>query len=167
MSIEPSDPEARKEVWELHTDNAASKEGSNAGLILKNPGGAEIIYSLRFEFQVSNNESEYESLLVGLRLAREVKAKHLSAFSDSLFITNRVNDTYESNDQRMQRYLDTMWKLTHSFKSFKIKHISQGKYARVDALSKLASKSFDHLTKKVLVEALKGAHENTLPSLHP
>lgn len=112
------------------------------------------MYALRFDFQVSNNEAKYEAILTGLLLEREVGAKDLSASSDSLLITILVNDTYEAKDQRMQRYLDTTRKLTHSFKSFKINHISQGKNKRANAVSKLASTSFDHFTKKVLVEVL-------------
>lgn len=85
-------------MWELHTDEATSKEGSDAGLILKNLGGDEITYALRFDFQASNNEAEYEALLAGLLLAQEVGAKHLSNFSDSLLINNHVNDIYESKE---------------------------------------------------------------------
>nr|KAJ0206312.1 hypothetical protein LSAT_V11C500253480 [Lactuca sativa] len=127
MSIDPSDPEMNKEIWELHTDGAASKEASDAGLILKNHSDDEVTYALRFDFQFSNKEAEYESLLAGLRLAREVRAKHLLTFSDSLLITNQVNDTYEAKDQRMHRYMDATLKLTNLFKSFRIKQISGGK----------------------------------------
>nr|KAJ0225508.1 hypothetical protein LSAT_V11C100041720 [Lactuca sativa] len=62
VAIDPAEPEARKYIWKLHTDGAVSKEGFRAGLILKNPSGDEIMYTLRFNFQVSNNEAEYESL---------------------------------------------------------------------------------------------------------
>lgn len=106
VPIDPWEPEARKDVWELRTDGIASKEGSIVGLILKNPSRDEIKYALIFDFQVSNNEAEYDALLASLRLAREVGEKHLSAFSDCMLVTNQVNDTYEANDQRMQRYLD-------------------------------------------------------------
>lgn len=57
--IDPSEPEASKEVWELHTNSATSKEGCKAGLILTNPSGDEITYALRFDFHISNNEVEY------------------------------------------------------------------------------------------------------------
>lgn len=90
----------------MHTNGIASKERSDAGLVLKNPNDDEITYALRFDFQVSNNEVEYEALLAGLHLAREVGAKHFSTFSDSLLITNQVNETCEAKYQRMQRYLD-------------------------------------------------------------
>lgn len=44
--------------------------------------------------------------------------------------------------------------MAQSFKSFLIKRIPQCENARYDALNKLASTSFDHLNKKVLVEIL-------------
>lgn len=77
MPIDPLEPEASRDIWELHTDGVARKKGSGAGFMLKNPNGDEIKYALRFNFQVSNNESEFEALLEGLRLAQEVGAKRL------------------------------------------------------------------------------------------
>lgn len=68
VSIDPSDPETNKEIWEMHSDDAARKEGSGTGLVLKNPSGDKIMYALRFHFQVSNNEAKYKALLAGLRL---------------------------------------------------------------------------------------------------
>ncbi|CAI9300640.1 unnamed protein product [Lactuca saligna] len=75
LPVYPLEPEASKDVWELHTDGVASKQGSGAGLILKNPMGDEITYALRFDFQVSNNEAKYKAILEGLRLAQEVGTK--------------------------------------------------------------------------------------------
>ncbi|GKC67446.1 reverse transcriptase domain-containing protein [Tanacetum coccineum] len=42
------------------------KEG--AGLMLISPEGREYTYALRFEFETTNNEAEYEALLAGLRI---------------------------------------------------------------------------------------------------
>lgn len=39
--------------------------------------------SLGFEFKASNNQPEYEALLIGLRLAKEVEAKKIKCWSDS------------------------------------------------------------------------------------
>ena len=41
------------------------------------PEGYKIHCTLRFGFSVSNNEVEYEALLVGLCLARELRAHNL------------------------------------------------------------------------------------------
>ncbi|XP_071734563.1 uncharacterized protein [Rutidosis leptorrhynchoides] len=45
--------------------------------------------------------------------------------------------------------------LVEQFKSFVIEHVRRSQNKKVDALSKLASITFEHLTKEVLVEALE------------
>ncbi|GJY57729.1 reverse transcriptase domain-containing protein [Tanacetum coccineum] len=55
--------------WKLFTDGAASSDSSSAGLMLIDPEGKEYTYALRFRFETTNNEAEYEALLVGLRIA--------------------------------------------------------------------------------------------------
>ncbi|GJV35123.1 reverse transcriptase domain-containing protein [Tanacetum coccineum] len=52
--------------WKLFTDGAASSDGSDTGLILIDPDGKEYTYALRFKFETTNNEAEYEALSVGL-----------------------------------------------------------------------------------------------------
>lgn len=56
------------------------------GLILTNPEGMVVEYALRFAFQASNNQAEYEAFLTGLRIARELKVKKLRTFSDSQLV---------------------------------------------------------------------------------
>ena len=51
--------------------------------MLINPKRHKIIYVLRFGFKASNNKAEYEALLAGLRLAKELKVGHIQIFSDS------------------------------------------------------------------------------------
>ena len=42
-----------------------------------------IRYAVQIKFNATNNATEYEALLIGLRLVIEVKAKHLKVYSDS------------------------------------------------------------------------------------
>ncbi|GKD55470.1 reverse transcriptase domain-containing protein [Tanacetum coccineum] len=46
-----------------------TSDGSRAGLIITNPEGMEFTYALRFRFNTTNNEAEYEALIAGLRIA--------------------------------------------------------------------------------------------------
>ncbi|GKE22953.1 reverse transcriptase domain-containing protein [Tanacetum coccineum] len=61
--------EVTPEPWTLFTDGSSCLEGSGTGLILTSPEGEEFTYALRFEFDASNNEAEYEALVAGLRIA--------------------------------------------------------------------------------------------------
>ncbi|GJY36734.1 reverse transcriptase domain-containing protein [Tanacetum coccineum] len=56
------------ESWILFTDGSSCTDGSGAGLILTNPEGMEFTYALRFRFDATNNEAEYEACC-GLRIA--------------------------------------------------------------------------------------------------
>ena len=55
-----------------------------------------ILYALRFNFLATNNEAEYEAMLVGLRLAKEVQAESLSIFSDSQLVVNQIQGKYQT-----------------------------------------------------------------------
>ena len=60
-------------IWKLSVDGAANAQGSRAGLILTSPEGIDIEYELRFGFHTSNNEAEYEAVIVGLNLAHSLE----------------------------------------------------------------------------------------------
>ena len=55
-------------IWKLSVDGASNAQGSGAGLILTSPELIDIEYALRFRFHASNNEAEYEAVIVGLNL---------------------------------------------------------------------------------------------------
>ncbi|XP_071694700.1 uncharacterized protein [Rutidosis leptorrhynchoides] len=143
------------EEWKLYTDGASSSNGSGAGLMLVNPEGKEFTYALRFEFETTNNEAEYEALLVGLRMAKELKILHLRAFVDSQFVANQIMGTFEARQPTIQLYLTKAKELIKSFKSFNIEHVRRSQNKKADELSKLASLIFEHLAKEVLVEVLE------------
>ncbi|KAI5327752.1 hypothetical protein L3X38_027148 [Prunus dulcis] len=70
-------------LWTLFVDGSSNAQGCGAGLVLVSPDKVTLDYALRFNFQASNNEAEYEALLAGLRLAKEMDARQIQIFSDS------------------------------------------------------------------------------------
>nr|GEZ06374.1 reverse transcriptase domain-containing protein [Tanacetum cinerariifolium] len=57
----------------LFTDGSSCIDGSGADLILTNPKGVEFTYALRFKFDATNNEAEYEAVIAGLRIAEQME----------------------------------------------------------------------------------------------
>ena len=53
-------------IWRLSIDGAANAHGSGAGLILTFPDRVDVEYALKFGFQSSNNEAEYEAIITGV-----------------------------------------------------------------------------------------------------
>ncbi|GJT99054.1 reverse transcriptase domain-containing protein [Tanacetum coccineum] len=83
MWREPSGP------WNVFTEGSSCVDGSGGGLILTNPKGAEFTYALRFRFDTTNNEAEYEALITGLRIAKQMGVKNLQANVDSRLVANQ------------------------------------------------------------------------------
>ncbi|KAK4392686.1 Retrovirus-related Pol polyprotein from transposon opus [Sesamum angolense] len=88
--------EHKQRWWKLFVDGSSTLQGSGVGVILETPQGDKIQYALRFSFDASNNEAEYEALLAGGRLAQAAGAKYLRAYSDSQLVVNQVNGEYEA-----------------------------------------------------------------------
>jgi hypothetical protein len=92
-------PEENKEhPWTLSVDGASNIRGSGAGVVLEGPDGVLIEQSLRFAFKASNNQAEYEALLAGMKLAKEMEITDLRAKSDSQLVTNQVSGEFQTKD---------------------------------------------------------------------
>ena len=52
----------------------------------------------RFALKASNNQAEYEVLIAGMLLAKELGARSLLVKSDSLLITWQVTGKYQAKD---------------------------------------------------------------------
>nr|GFB17578.1 reverse transcriptase domain-containing protein [Tanacetum cinerariifolium] len=114
----------------------------------------EFTYALRFGFNATNNEAEYEALIAGLRIASQMGIQNLQANVDSKLVANMVNGIYIAKESSMIKYLEKVKNLANTFKGFSIKQIPIGENKKADSLRKITSTSFAHLSKQVLVEEL-------------
>ncbi|GJV62791.1 reverse transcriptase domain-containing protein [Tanacetum coccineum] len=149
--------EAEEELsdpWILFTDGSSCVDGSRAGLILTDPEGGEFTYALRFRFEATNNEAEYEALIAGLKIAEQIGVKNLQVSVDSCLVANQVNGSYIAKEPVMVLYLDEVKTLSGGFKKCSIKQVPRSENKKGDGLSKIASTSFAHLNKQALVEEL-------------
>jgi len=72
-----------EDQWTLHVDDSSNPRGVDADIVLEGPNDILIEKSLHFAFKTSNNQAEYEAILTGLSLAREVGVKRLTCKTDS------------------------------------------------------------------------------------
>ena len=69
------------------------------------PKKVTIEKSLRLDFSTTNNEAEYEALLVGMAMVQKMGRKAIDIFSDSRLVVGQVNGELEARDVRIQEYL--------------------------------------------------------------
>nr|GEW14751.1 reverse transcriptase domain-containing protein [Tanacetum cinerariifolium] len=150
--------------WKLYTDGASGNDGFRVGLMIVSPEGMEITYALKFEFTATNNEAKYKDIKAGILIAKEMKIEEITVFVDSQLVANQVNRSYEEKHHHIKQYLQITKELLKSFRRFKVQYIIRNQDKKEYALRKLASLTFKHLTKKVLVEKLanKSIYEKQL-----
>ncbi|RDX67363.1 Retrovirus-related Pol polyprotein from transposon 17.6, partial [Mucuna pruriens] len=132
-------PTGNKSEWYLSVDGSTNQAGSGAGVILEGPEGFLIEQSLHFDFRASNNQAEYEALLAGMRLARDLEVRTLIAKSDSKLVTRQVNNEYQTRDPQLARYKERAIKLAAGFERFELIHVPRDQNEQADLLAKLAS----------------------------
>ncbi|XP_035845839.1 uncharacterized protein LOC118492143 [Helianthus annuus] len=153
-AMEKAEKKQTEEPWLLYTDGASNEDGAGAGLRLVSPDKHEFTYAIRLDFKSTNNEAEYEAFLAGLRLAIKMGVRHIEAHVDSMLVAGQINGQYEAKGDIMALYLNQAKTLLQTFYSYKVHHINRSENKPADALSKLASTSFQHLAKDVRIEVL-------------
>ncbi|GJX85934.1 reverse transcriptase domain-containing protein [Tanacetum coccineum] len=152
----------KKEIW---LKGLLAESGYELSLVAGIATGALVKGGSRFEvpaqdeegekFEATNNEAEYETLIAGLRIAEKIGFQSLQVNVNSKLVANQVNGTYIAKETDMIKYLEKVKTLASTFRAFSIKEVPRSKNKKADALSKITSTSFAHLSKQVLVEELK------------
>ena len=153
--------------WELYVDGAANQRRSGVGLVLVSPERITIEKSLRLNFSATNNEAEYEALLMGMMMVQKMGGKAVRVFSDSKLVVAQVRGDLEARDLRMQEYLCQIRIIQEEFEVFDLSHIPRSGNTHADSLATLAKSSAQDLPRVVLVEDLY-THTSTYhgPRIH-
>ena len=75
------------------------------GLVLVSPEKITTEKSLRLGFSATNNEAEYEALLMGMMMVQKMGGKTVKVYSNSRLVVGQVRGELEARDLRMQEYL--------------------------------------------------------------
>ena len=67
-------------------DGASNAQDCGAGPILTNIDRMVTEYAFKFDFKTSNNQAEYEALIVRLKIAKDLSVKCLRVFTDSQLV---------------------------------------------------------------------------------
>ncbi|KAI3747104.1 hypothetical protein L6452_09549 [Arctium lappa] len=126
-------------AWTLDVDGSANIRGTGLGVVLQSPQGGKMVYSIRCDFKATNNEAEYEALIAGIKIARELGATRLHVRSDSSLVVNQINGEFAAKDSRMIAYYKIVKEEAKKFSHFVIEQIPRDQNTQADALANLGS----------------------------
>ena len=109
---------------------------------------------MKLGFSATNNEVEYETLLVGMTMVQKMGGKEVEIFFDSRLVVGQVQGELEAKDVRMQEYLSQVRHLQSRFESFNLSQIPRSRNTHSDSLATLATSLAQSLPRVILVEDL-------------
>ena len=110
--------------------------------------------SLRLSSSATNNEAEYEVLLIEMMMVQKMGGKAVKVFSDSKLVVGQVRGDLEACDPRMQEYLCQIRSIQAKFEVFDLSHILRGGNTHANSLATLATSSVQDWPRVILVEDL-------------
>jgi ribonuclease HI len=111
--------------WTLFFDGSTCGEGAGIGIVLISPQGRKYEFSLPIVATSTNNQTEYQALIKGLELLREIRADVVEIFSDSMLVINQLARIYECRSEVLISYHERYLQLLKEFRDFRLEHISR------------------------------------------
>jgi hypothetical protein len=90
--------------WRMHFDGSKLLGGLGAGVVLTSPKGDKLQYVLQMHFRASNNVAEYEALVHGLKMAKQIGIRRILCYGDSDLVTHQVSGDWDAKDANMASY---------------------------------------------------------------
>jgi ribonuclease HI len=123
----------------MHFDGSKMLGGLGASVVLTSPKGDKLQYVLQMHFRASNNVAEYEALVHGLKLAKEIGIRRILCFGDSDLVVHQVSGEWDAKDANMASYRFYMQQLSGIFEGCEFHHVPRANNDEADRLSKIGS----------------------------
>ncbi|BFG37631.1 hypothetical protein CerSpe_239050 [Prunus speciosa] len=75
-----------------------------AGIIIESHQGFRTRYSFKLDFDCSNNQAEYEALIIGLEIVRELRINNVVILGDSMLVLKQLSGDYKVTSQALLDY---------------------------------------------------------------
>ena len=120
----------------LFTDGGARGNPGPAaiGVVIKDPEGIVMKEIGKYIGAATNNDAEYQALILGLKECKDKNIRKLICSLDSLLIVQQLNGEYKVKNSRMRTYWNEVKQLEKSFDEISYIHITRDKNYEADAL---------------------------------
>jgi hypothetical protein len=94
------------EAWIVFCNGSWGTFGAKAVAVLIAPSKVRTCYVARLDFSCTNNITEYEALLLGLRKLKAMGIIRAVLKTDSQVISGHVDKSSKARDPKLEKYLD-------------------------------------------------------------
>jgi ribonuclease HI len=150
--------------WVIYFDGFYTLKGAGAGVVLIPPEGDILKYAIQLGFPATNNIAEYEGLVTGLRLAKDLGVRRLLIRGDSQLVAKQVQKEYDCNNDKMAKYLAEVRRLEKFFDGFEVRYVPRLNNWDADHLAWITSSRAQTPSDVILERLVKPTVKVTEPS---
>ncbi len=127
--------EINKDTLTIYTDGGSRGNPGQAaaGAIIYNGRTKEGEYG-KYIGLATNNEAEYQAIILALEKVKALNAKQVSFFLDSELAVKQLNHQYKIKDGKIILLFIKIWNLTIDFEKISFTHIPREKNKEADRL---------------------------------
>ncbi len=133
-------------VWSLYCDGASrgNPGQAGAGAVLMDAGGDIKGQYGEYLGQATNNVAEYQALILGLKMARNLGVQKIQVFADSELLVRQIKGQYRVKAPHLLPLYETAQRTRKEFETFDIAHVPREMNSLAD---RLANRAIDQKTR--------------------
>ncbi|XP_025628107.1 uncharacterized protein [Arachis hypogaea] len=126
--------------WKLYFDGSRHKGGVGIGILIISPSGEPSKFLFELNYSCSNNEAEYEALIMGLELLLERGVKNVKIFRDSQLVVRQVSLEYRCVSENLRKYFNVATELLSKFDNIIVRHVPKELNQEANELAQITSR---------------------------
>ncbi|KAL1363986.1 hypothetical protein AAHE18_03G185900 [Arachis hypogaea] len=114
--------------------------GVGIGILIISPSSEPSKFLFELNYSCSNNEAEYEALIMGLELLFEKGVKNVKIFGDSQLVVRQVSLEYRCVSKNLRKYFNVAIKLLSGFDNVILRHVPRELNQETNELAQISSR---------------------------
>ena len=99
--------EVEKWPWILKFDGSTTEKSVGVGIVIISPKGIKTTISFNLAFKCTNNQAEYEALVIDLEILMELGAQEVHIIGDFQLVLRQLTWEYKCNSLLLAPYYTT------------------------------------------------------------
>ena len=121
----------------IYTDGAArgNPGPAGAGWVISDPKGDPLAENKKYLGELTNNQAEYQALLLAIQEAQKMGAKKLALHADSELMVRQIKGEYKVKNEGLKPLFKEALLILSKFEGYSIAYIPREKNAMADQLA--------------------------------
>ncbi|XP_059658574.1 uncharacterized protein LOC132304891 [Cornus florida] len=125
--------------WILMFDGSSTADGAGAGIVIISPAERKTSFSFFLDFKCSNNQAEYEALIISLEILIEMVVGDVKILGDSNLVLSQITEDFKCLSWQLRPFHSLATSLLNQFNTVQLKFWLRGQNKEANNMAQAAS----------------------------